>query len=352
MSILSIPDYRGGNPYQANLEAALQENVTYGRKDARCPICRSLLSDDVTVVHLHWFSTFFEGDTVTETVKRFVMLVLWFLLIRIRNLPVVWTVHNVHTHDSKYPRVERIVKQWFISNMCDRFIVHCAAVEEEFVSEYDLPPSVQDRIDIIPHGHYLENYENEIPKDEARESLSISESATVFLFFGKVCPYKGIDQLIDAFQELSMDDCHLVIAGNPDTDEFANTLRRRCNSVEHIHCDFRYVPDDEIQVFMNASDAVVLPYRSISTSGSAVLAMSFGKAIVVPAIGCLPELLDDEGAVLYDPNQQDALQSALETAANRDLEAMGNYNKSAVVEYDWESIAKQTQETYAKVRQS
>lgn len=350
MSVLSIPDYRGGNPYQSNLEAALQEDVTYGDKEALFPVCREIVSEDVTVVHLHWLSAFFEGDTVIETVKRFTLFLLWLVLIRVRNLPVVWTLHNVQFHDSTYPRAERAFKRWFIMNMCDRYIVHCEAVREEFIREYDLPPSIQDRIDIIPHGHYVQNYENEISKDEARESLDIPESSTVFLFFGMISPYKGIQSLIDAFREISLEDSHLVIAGNPSSESFGASLRSQCRTDDNIHTDFRFVPDEEVQRFMNAADAVVLPYRNISTSGSAILAMSFGKALVVPTLGCLPELLHEEGAVLYEPDRDGALESALETAAQRDLEAMGRYNESAAVELDWESIAEQTLETYSEVR--
>lgn len=350
MSILSIPDYRGGNPYQSNLEEALDENVTYGRDGVAFPICRELLSGEVTLVHLHWFSAFFKGDSSLDTAKRFGLFVVWILLIRLRSIPVVWTVHNVQIHDSEYPRVERIVKRWFILNMCDRFIVHCDAIKEELVTEYDLPPSVQDRIDIIPHGHYLDNYENELEKAQARNSLDIPESSTLFLFFGKICPYKGIHSLIDAFQELSSGDRRLLVAGKPVTKSFGDTVYRRCNSDERIHHELRFIPDDEIQRYLNAADAVVLPYRNITTSGSAILAMSFGKAVVVPRLGCLPDLLDDEGAVLYDPEQPDALRTALEATAERDLEEMGNHNMTNVSKYDWDSIAEQTRETYTKAR--
>lgn len=350
MSVLSIPDYRGGNPYQSNLEDALDEEVTYGREGAKLPVCRVLLSGEVSLVHLHWLSAFFGGDTRRETAERFGLLLVWLALIRARNLPVVWTVHNVRIHDSEYPTAERLFKRWFISNVCDRFIVHCDAVREEFIAEYDLPASTRDRIDVIPHGHYLDNYENELSEAAARESLGVPDPATVFLFFGNVCPYKGIDSLVDAFQELSLPESRLLIAGNPQDESYRDELRQRSRSDERIHTDFRYVPDDEIQRYMNAADAVVLPFRDISTSGSAILAMSFARALVVPRLGCLPELLSEEGAVLYDPSEPDALVSALERADRRDLDGMGAHNRDAVAEYDWDRIAERTHRTYARAR--
>lgn len=350
VTILSIPDYRGGNPYQTNLEESLDETVTYGQNGSRLPVTRKLLSGEITVVHVHWLSAFFDGDTTLEVCKRFALFTLWLALIHLRNIPVVWTVHNVRIHDSRYPRAERTFKRWFIANVCDRFIVHCEAIREELVSEYDLGPSIEERIDVIPHGHYLDNYENELSKPEARKSLDIPDSATVFLFFGNVRPYKGIRSLIDAFEALSATDKQLIIAGNPHSASYENEIRSRCRGDDRISCRLEYVPDEEIQRYMNAADAVVLPFRNISTSGSAILGMSFGKALVVPALGCLPELLSEEGAVIYDSTDPGGLREALERATERDLAAMGEHNRVRVAEFDWESIADRTREIYDTVR--
>ncbi len=351
MTILAIPDYRSGNPYQSNLQSALQEDVIYGHKGKRAPVCRAILTGNVTVVHLHWFSGFFKGETHAKTAGRLGVFVLWLILIRIRNIPVVWTVHNVRIHDSQYPRLERLVKRWFVSSsLCARLIVHCEAVQEDLIDEFDLSASIREKTDVIPHGHYLDNYPNDVTKEGARETLDIPQSSTLFLFFGQVCPYKGVDRLVDQFKDITIPDIELLIAGNPVSDPFELDLRRLCSDDERIRTDFEFIPDEYIQLYMNAADVVVLPYQNITTSGSAILAMSFGRALVVPSIGCLPELLSDEGAIIYDPSNQDALQTALETVTERDLEAMGSHNRAAVADLDWDRIAEQTQEVYAKAR--
>ncbi len=48
-----------------------------------------------------------------------------------------------------------------------------------------------------------------------------------------------------------------------------------------------YVPDDRLDLFLNAADRVVLPYTEILTSGAAILAMSFGRPIIAPDRGAL-----------------------------------------------------------------
>lgn len=347
VSVLSIPDYRGGNPYQSNLEKALSEEVTYGNYDSLLPVCRSILFEDITVVHLHWLSAFFTGETYRQTVKRFFLFCVWLVLIRMKGIPIVWTVHNVRIHDSQYPRFERAFKRRFIlSGFCRRFIVHCTAVQEDFLTEYNLPHRIRERIEIIPHGHYLDNYENDITQEAARESLDLPQSATVFLFFGNLCPYKGIEGLIDTFQMTDLEDSHLLVVGNPSSEEFRRILEGKCAGHDRIHTTFEFVPDDDIQGYMNAADVAVLPFRDITTSGSAILAMSFGKALIVPRLGCLPELLGPDGAEIYEPSEPNALQSAMRSATNRNLSEMGAHNESVVANYDWETIAEETERVY------
>ena len=252
-------------------------------------------------------------------------------------------------HEPQHPRLERRFKRWFItSETCDRLIVHCEAVVETVIEELDLPSEIRDRIDVIPHGHYLDNYDNELGRFEARNSLELPQSSTVFLFFGLIRRYKGVDALIEAFQNASLANAQLLIAGNPSSERLESELIAQTESDDRIRCVFEFVPDDEIQRYMNAADAVVLPYRNITTSGSAVLAMSFGNALVVPSLGCLPELLDETGAVFFEPTDGDGLVDALETATDRALEEMGRHNEETASQYDWEDIAAETEHTYRK----
>jgi beta-1,4-mannosyltransferase len=349
VNVLFVPDYTGGNPYQANLAAALEADVTYGRGGARLPVVAALLADDVAVLHVHWLNTFLGGDTRRGTALRCTLLVVRLLVARLTGTAVVWTVHNVTMHERDYPRLEYWFKRAFVrTGVCDRLVVHCEWAVDALVATLDLPESVRDRVDVVPHGHYIDSYPNDCSRSEARASLGIDESATVFLFFGLIRRYKGVTDLVDAFRAADLPDARLLLAGNPTTDALERELRERARADDRIHTALEFVPDDEVQVYMNAADAVVLPFRRVTTSGSAVLALSFGRALVVPPAGCLPELLDERGTVFYDPDSESALPRALVTAAGRDLPAMGEHNLFLARDYGWDGIADRTGETYAK----
>ncbi|WP_436935626.1 glycosyltransferase family 4 protein [Halovenus marina] len=351
MSLLFIPDYSDGNPYQSNLADALDQEVTYGRTGTKFPVLGALWKDDIAVVHFHWLNLFFKGDRWWNTAVQFGLLLVRLLAIRLVNVPVVWTVHNATMHEPNHPRLERQFKRWFIiSGTCDRLILHCDAIADTLIEELDLPESTRERMDVIPHGHYLDNYENTATTEEARDRLDIDQSDTVFLFFGLIRRYKGVLNLVECFQTASVPDSTLVIAGNPRSESLHAELLAATDSDDRIRGVYEFIPDDEIQYYMNAADVVVLPFRRVTTSGSAVLAMSFGTALIVSRCGCLPELIPEDGALFYDADDETGLQERLERAIDCDVDAMGASNRRRVSQYDWASIATQTERVYAKAK--
>ena len=105
-----------------------------------------------------------------------------------------------------------------------------------------------------------------------------------------------------------------------------------------ISLHLQFVPDDQVHQFFSGVDAVVLPFTDVLTSGSAILALSFGKPVIAPALGCLPELITDQCGVLFDPNNPDGLQeSMMKVRLNR-------YNSDEIKLYmknnfNWDNIA-------------
>jgi glycosyltransferase involved in cell wall biosynthesis len=86
--------------------------------------------------------------------------------------------------------------------------------------------------------------------------------------------------------------------------------------------------------------------RDILTSGTAILAASFGKAVIAPRRGCLPQTLDERGTLFYDPLVTDALEAALGSAMAADLGSMGAQNRAMASRLDWDLIAERTVQVY------
>jgi glycosyltransferase involved in cell wall biosynthesis len=350
VKVLFAPDY-DSNPYQANLRDALAardvavESAAWGRV---APLLVSYLRwRDVDVLHLHWLHEYFHARSRPVFYVRAALLLAQLVVLRFLGVRVVWTLHNLLAHEFPFPAAEARLKGLFVRRLCDGVVAHCEAAVDRAVETYDLPEATRERMHVVPHGHYLSNYETEGSRAAARDVLDLSAEATVLLYFGMIRPYKNVPRLIETFSRVGGPDERLVVAGTPQTDALREEVAALATADDRVHTRLEYVPDADVRRYMLAADAVVLPFRDTLTSGSAVLAMSYGRAFVSPRVGCLPELVgDDGGAVLYDPDDPDGLADALRALATRDLDAMGARNRERVAAFDWDDVGERTVGVY------
>lgn len=351
MTVVFLPDYTDTNPYQSNLRAeleALGERVVLARDRVFFPILGPVIDrDGVTVVHVHWFDAYLLSDSLPKTLLRALSMLFELLVVRLLGVSVVWTCHNVRSHETRYPRVEYVFKRIVVgTSLCNHVFVHCEATKDELVATYDLRKTAKSRMTVVPHGHYIDNYEDAVDRATAQRRLGVEEAETVFLFFGLIRPYKNVVSLVRTFKQVARPGDRLVVAGKPCEETIARRVSEEATSDERILTYLEFIPTDRIQVYMNAADAVVLPLEDIDMSGSAVLARSFGAALVLPRAGCMPEVIGEKGAVLYDTDAPDGLRGALESAQERDLESMGAYNRCQANRRGWTEAAERTVEVY------
>lgn len=97
---------------------------------------------------------------------------------------------------------------------------------------------------------------------------------------------------------------------------------------------------------MQASDVVVLPFVATLTSGTLILALSWGCPVIAPALGCLPETVSPAAGILDDPAVPGALASALLAIRGADLRAAASAALACARRFDWDRIAALTLEAY------
>jgi len=107
-----------------------------------------------------------------------------------------------------------------------------------------------------------------------------------------------------------------------------------------------FFANEDFQVFFNAADVVVLPFSDILTSGSAITALSFLRPVIVPSIGCLPDVIDNTMGALYNPNEPGALEQAMRAMKERNLEPCRQAIRERLKRLSWDVIARQTLQAY------
>ena len=297
MRVAFLPVWNG-NPYHAELEKALRSlGIEVLHPQSLKSLCRNYWTgvEKVDVVHIHALPQFGWSLIPLRGYVAFYQRLVW---LRIMGVRLVWTMHNLDNHESQNRSIENFVARHFAPQM-GGIIVHGKSakriVESRWIQRTGSP------IHVIPHGHYIGSYKNEISAEAARAQFGFSASNLVFLFLGMIRPYKGVVEMVDAFRLHTESNARLIITGMPINQEICNQVARSIEGDLRIRFLPGHVADDDIQLYMNACDVVVLPYRRILTSGAAVLAMSFGKPCIAPRAGCVTDMLDEKGAIFFDP---------------------------------------------------
>ncbi|MBM7563608.1 glycosyltransferase family 4 protein [Paenibacillus sacheonensis] len=282
------------------------------------------------IVHLHWPSNSYTASVFPLTIVKSLFFALLLLFYRTKGVRLFWTVHNVWPHDGK-TRWDLLMRK-YILNVCHRAFVLSESVKEEVAATFGVKAS---KLVVTPHGHYVDAYSRK--GTDIRKRFGIAPDRFLFLFIGRINPYKGVDKLVEAFSSLGHDGCELLIAGQVDAGYSLDFVDRTGDGKIRIYPQF--VDDRELADFLEAANVIVLPYKQITTSGSAILALSHKKPVVAPRLGALGEYVSDGCGILYDPEDPDGLRNALRASMDMNAKETELRIAAKLRELDWGRIA-------------
>ncbi|MFT5367980.1 MAG: beta-1,4-mannosyltransferase [Candidatus Latescibacterota bacterium] len=295
------------------------------------------------VLHFNWIRHFYLAEDLETAVARLNKFVENVNYAKRLGYRIVWTMHNFYPHERRFPELDHLA-QLSMCRLADHVVTHCGyaadLAREYFYRTEDLH--------VIPHGNYIDAYSNEISRADARKELGIADDAFVYLFTGNVRPYKGIDRLIETFGEVANEKSVLLLMMH--TGMFPAYLEEIETEIKGddriLGFTSSFFDQSEFQVYLNAADVAVLPFVDVLTSGSAILALSFGKPVILPNIGCLPELIDDSMGRLFDPKDENGLQEAMVAIRDQDITVLSAAAYKRAESLHWDGIAEQLSVLY------
>lgn len=296
----------------------------------------------VDVLHMNWLHKFYADPDREVRQARFRELVEGLVLARRLGMRLVWTVHNLYPHETHDAQTDRRGRR-LVCALAHAVIVHCeharALVAEHFGRTKD--------VFTIPHGNFMDVYPNTVGRAEARNALGLPEDAFVYVFFGNIRAYKGVERLLEVFSKMPGERLRLVIAGRLHPN-YQGPLRDGLDTLdERIVFRPGTVSIQEMQTYFNAADAAVMPFVDTLTSGSAITALGFGCPVILPTVGCLPELLAGRPCgVVYDHQEPDGLRRAMEAVRESNGRATREGALAKARDLDWDTIAQKTLAAY------
>jgi beta-1,4-mannosyltransferase len=336
MRVLAFPAFKNRdlNPYQF----LLYSEMCYKSVKVDEFSLKNVVLKRYEVIHVHWPESNKLRKSFTIGLLYAAILISLLKYAKLRGAHIVWTVHNELPHEVKHPK---LTKKFFsiFKKLVDGFIFLNKASHDNLFPELNCQT---DKLGaVIPHGHYRGFYKNNFNQRQARAKLDIDENKKIILYFGQIRPYKGIDTLIRVFNSSKLEDTILLICGasSDSNSEFTSQLLE--SSSDSVRFDLRFIPDDQLQIYFNAADLVVLPYKQILNSGTIFLALSYSKPVLIPEFEGLKELQKLFGknwVFTFEPDSFNE-QNLVETIGQINTNPNEQLDLSVI---NWDTIAEKT----------
>lgn len=350
MKICHYPDWRRGNPYQRLLAESLRSrNLDVSIQDYApfpFPLLRSALKLKADVVHIHWINELAApilwSKTALAASAKLAALALDIMLLRALGKKVVWTIHNLLSHESGNAALELRVRR-LLARTASHLIIHSESALAQLERHYRMPLS--NKASIVPHGNYDGCYAcGDADKHRLAQALGLTGQHTAILFFGAIRRYKGIDRLLRAFSRTHAPDHRLIVAGNPHDASIRQEVEQAAAFDPRIRTRLGFVPDDEVAALFALADIAVIPFERTLTSGSAILALTLGCPLLLPAEARILDVADDTCALFYE--DESALHRLLQGLTKAELRPKRLAARVAAENLSWARVAQLTEAVY------
>ncbi len=260
---------RDGNPFPALLVDSVSD-----RFEIKLFSWKLALVGQYDVLHLHWPEHLIAGRSRLRATRNHVLTLLLLLRLKALRKPVVMTAHNVEPH-SELSRLSRFLVRF------------CRSVVTEWVvmNRSDARPGRN--CTVIKHGMY--------PTANAPSGDLSEPPDDYLLFFGTLQRYKGIPELVRAYENVESD-CRLLIAGKPHEPGIADEINAAVSHLPNVEFRPSQIGEEALHRLIRGARAVVLPYRRLTNSGALILALSLRTPVIAPETLSTLELREDFGS--------------------------------------------------------
>lgn len=345
MKVVFAPDWRRGVPYQRLLAEALARHgveVNFPQGTRRVlPLYRMMRDLRCDLLHLHWPEAYWSERGQLMDHFRPLRHPIDLQLARLHQ-PIVYTAHNLWPHNIEPTPPIRTAMQATM-RIADLIFVHSSGALEELARTFNVDPA---RCAVVPHGDLAVDLGTPCAQTEARAALNLHPTRPLALMFGRVEPYKGIEEVI-AWWTQHQPEVQLAIVGEIGVRDYDRPLSQLIAGNPNIVWHPNHVTTEELRLWLSAANACVFNYRRIFTSGAASLARSWGLPIL------LPERLSklDLGEPSPFVHRFHALEDDFGLALDRALAVAPDYEAARQwrEEISWAKIAQRTAQLYQKI---
>jgi glycosyltransferase involved in cell wall biosynthesis len=303
---------------------------------------------DYDVIHVQWPEALFgfQEPSVSELRELDDSLDKW----KEKGAKLVATVHNNYPHGKD----NKIFRELYglIYEKSDG-LIHLGNASRRAVRRRHADEVENTQEAVIPHGRYS-YFPNNTTRKEARAALSLPTKKPVMLAFGELRRSKEVCLLREGFMEAYQGEERLVIACRlphrslRDWKHFVVRLPLWLNP--QVELEESYIPAEEVQLYFNAADVLILPRIDSLNSGNVALGWTFGTVVVGPAEGVIGEMLKNQGCPTFKTPTAESLARAVREGLQSAREGQGKrLMKHAKKRLSWDKISRQHIKFYKEI---
>ena len=253
-----------------------------------------------TILHYHWleFQNF-------KSLLGMPYKLLCIALYRLFGGKIIWTVHNLKPHDQKYLQLHKYLHR-LMGRVSSLIHVHSKNQINLVCDYYQLPKK---KIAVLPHPKFPAEI---FPQQEALHKISNiyfagqqSIKGPIFLMFGGISGYKGIEQVIDLLISQKQD-FTLILAGymKREQEQLHRFIIQRTVDDERVKYIPKFIPEEHYPFLLSAADICVFNYNEILNSGGIQMALSYQRKIIAPKKPGLLDFKNHPLVSLFDSEQE------------------------------------------------
>lgn len=246
------------------------------------------ITGEKNLLHYNWLEV-----TDLKSFSGMFWKLFWITAYKLIGGKIIWTIHNKFPHSNNFKGTNKILRR-YMAEISDRLHVHCNYAAEQMS---EILNADRGKFIIVEHPAYpavIMEQSEAIKLLELKYHLVFAKNRKIFLVFGAIAKYKGIKEIIEIFKK-EIKDHYLIVAGviKSRSRKYFYELKNESSGCGNIILVGEIIPNEDLPLFFNSSDYVVFNYEEILTSGGVMTALSFGKKIIAPAMGCISEIKSD-----------------------------------------------------------
>ncbi|MEP1930272.1 MAG: glycosyltransferase, partial [Roseibium sp.] len=230
------------------------------------------------------------------------------LALKRKGVRLVWTVHNFLPHNSARDMAAIDAGRKMLVPMMDVVHVHTPHAKQVMSEAYKIS---EDQLCVVSHPSYLGQLEAQ-DITLARRDVLPKQDRRAFIHIGKVQENRGGQFLWAGLKTLAKhtDAWKIDIAGKVSRSERRGL--RWIRKMGNVNMPDRFLPDDEFRDMVAAAHVCVAPFERVFSSGSIMMALTFGLPVVAPDLPAIRDHLPKPlHRFLYSPGNKRAFMLAM-----------------------------------------